>query len=111
MSGWIGFDFDGTLSRLSDGQPIPSMVERVKRFRSQGVEVRICTARINSKMTDEHRVGHTERIERWCLQHIGEVLPVTAEKDYDMALLYDDRAVAVLTDIGDCKTWLEVVEV
>jgi len=87
------------------------MVERVKRFLAQGVEVRIVTARVNSRMTFEHRHAHTGIIKQWCIQHIGAELPVQAEKDYDMVLLYDDRCVSVQTDTGEVKGWLENVEV
>lgn len=108
---WVGFDFDGTVSRLSDGLPVSSIVEKIKHFRSQGVEVRICTARISSKQTPEHIVNHTKYIQDWCKVYIGEVLPVTAEKDYEMVILYDDRAIAVKTDAGECLGWNQTVEV
>lgn len=104
MSGWIGVDFDGTLCAAS-GQPIPKMIERVKKFLAQGIEVRIVTARVNSKMTFEHKHNHCDYIMRWCLQHIGKTLPIQAEKDYDMVVLYDDRAIAVETDTGECRGW------
>lgn len=106
----MGFDFDGTVCRLTDGRPVDSIVEKIRRFRSQGVEVRICTARISSKQSQAHIFAHTKHIEEWCKTHIGEVLPITAEKDYDMVLLYDDRAVAVETDTGNCLGWNQIVE-
>jgi hypothetical protein len=53
VSGWIGVDFDGTLAEYGSwqgpghtGKPIPAMVERVKRWKEEGREVRIFTARI-----------------------------------------------------------------
>jgi hypothetical protein len=39
-------------------------------------------------------------IERWCETHLGKVLPVVYEKDYHMAVLFDDRAVAVTPNNG-----------
>ena len=111
MNEWIGFDFDGTLCRLSDSQPVPSMVERVRQLRAQGVEVRILTARIASKYGLNHIESHSKRIKEWCLEHIGEVLPVTSEKDYGMVLLYDDRAIAVETDTGNLRGWYDKVGV
>jgi len=107
---WVGVDFDGTLCRLRDGLPVSSMVNKIRYFRKKGVEVRICTARVASKYPEEHREQHRLHIERWCTEHVGEILPVTSEKDYEMVLLYDDRAVAVETDTGACKGWLGVVQ-
>ena len=109
MAEWIGFDFDGTLCRFSDQLPAPGMVERVKYFRDAGIEVRILTARIASKYPTEHREAHAKIIQDWCLKHIGEVLPVTSEKDYDMALLYDDRAIAVETDTGRLRGFHDMI--
>lgn len=87
------------------------MVERVKQFLAQGVECRIVTARVNSRMPFEHRHAHTGLIKQWCILHLGAELQVQAEKDYEMVLLYDDRAVAVQTDTGAVKGWMENVEV
>jgi hypothetical protein len=109
--GWVGVDFDGTLCRLRDGQPVPSMVERIRVLRSQNVEVRICTARVNPQYSQEHVREHENFVKRWCLEFLGEVLPVVACKDYEMVLLYDDRAVAVETDTGRCRGWLDQVEI
>lgn len=98
--GWIGVDLDGTLAEYGKwagvghiGKPIPRMLERVKRWRAGGVEVRIVTARA----TDPESVPH---IQQWCEQHVGEVLPVTNTKDYQMIELWDDRAVQVVPNTG-----------
>jgi hypothetical protein len=115
--GWIGVDFDGTLSRLkgtsidSTGEPIPEMVERVKRWLAQGKEVRIVTARVGctglvateaSGLRDDAVFADAQRklIEDWCEKHIGQRLRVTAQKDYAMLELWDDRAVQVECDTG-----------
>ena len=39
-------------------------------------------------------------IEMWCKRHLGQILPVTFEKDWDMVLLLDDRARQVERDTG-----------
>jgi hypothetical protein len=51
--GWIGVDLDGTMAYYDGwkgadhiGEPIPAMVERVKRWLAEGREVRIFTARV-----------------------------------------------------------------
>lgn len=52
MKGWIGVDFDGTLSEYNGwvsadhcGAPIAPMVERVKRWLAEGRQIRVFTAR------------------------------------------------------------------
>lgn len=95
-------DLDGTLARYEGwkggshiGDPIPTMLERVKHWRSQGQEVRIFTARVYDK-----DVRVLRPIQEWCLKHIGEVLPVTNCKDFGMIELWDDRAVQVVVNTG-----------
>lgn len=97
---WIGVDLDGTLAWHGEwkgpthiGAPIPPMVERVKAWRKEGMEVRIFTARADMPEA-------LPAIRAWCLQHIGEELPITNVKDYKMAQLWDDRAVGVVTNLG-----------
>ncbi len=117
MSGWIGVDFDGTLATYGTwlgpehmGEPIGPMVERVKRWLAEGREVRIFTARVGAcgrtngdGNSDDEAFANQQRaqIERWCLQHIGQVLPVTATKDFGMLELWDDRAVQVRPNTGE----------
>jgi hypothetical protein len=38
--------------------------------------------------------------EAWCKRHLGQILPVTHEKDWDMVMLLDDRARQVERDTG-----------
>lgn len=52
-TGWIGVDLDGTLAKYGErqwpdhiGEPIAPMVERIKQWLKQGVEVKIFTARV-----------------------------------------------------------------
>lgn len=113
--GWIGVDFDGTLAHYDGwqgtklGEPIPAMVARVKGWVADGYEVRIVTARVSSR-NEKKRLengedmweadAHRAAIEEWCAQHIGVRLPVTAEKDFEMIELWDDRAVQVEKNTG-----------
>lgn len=102
-NGWIGVDLDGTLAMYPGtydkfhgiGEPIPLMVNRVQRWLSQGIEVRILTARAASK---DPMV--TQEVQDWCLEHIGQALPVTCQKDFSMIELWDDRAVQVIPNKG-----------
>ena len=100
MSGWIGVDLDGTLAEYggwkgpdSIGKPIPAMLARVKQWLADGREVRIFTARAELK----HQI---QFVERWCAEHVGQVLPVTNVKDFAMIELWDDRAVQVEINTG-----------
>lgn len=105
--GWIGVDLDGTLAEyygwvgLADiGAPIPAMVARVRGWIEEGIEVRIFTARVGNPITATQKQIITHRIERWCLEHIGKPLRVTAEKDLKMYELWDDRCVCVERNTG-----------
>lgn len=110
-SSWIGCDLDGTLAHYDGwrgedhiGAPIPAMVERVKAWRADGIQVRILTARVCVVRGTRANKAHAARargfIEAWCLEHLGEKLPVTAQKDFQMMELFDDRARQVETNTG-----------
>ncbi len=114
-SSWIGVDLDGTLAVYkvwdgSIGEPIPAMVNRVKKWLLDGVEVKIFTARVGfggryseeSKRSDDEKFAmeQKELIETWCEKHIGAKLPITATKDFRMIELWDDRSVQVEMNTG-----------
>lgn len=103
-AGWIGVDLDGTLAEYDGwrgvhhiGAPIPAMVERVKRWLSEGREVKIVTARVSHPA--DFRAAQLA-IQIWLVEHVGEVLEVTCRKDFGMDELWDDRAVAVEPNSG-----------
>ncbi len=105
MTGWIGVDLDGTLAFYDHwrgpehiGAPIMPMVRRIKAWRAAGTEVRIFTARVGGSIADA--AAARPHIQAYCLEHIGEVLPITATKDYGMFELWDDRAVQVECNTG-----------
>jgi phosphoribosylamine--glycine ligase len=98
---WIGVDLDGTLAEYSEwsneiGEPVPKMVQRVKRWISEGKEVRVLTARGS---VDGHgeaaKYVQLMKIYEWIEAFIGTPLEVTAKKDPKMVRLYDDRVVKV----------------
>jgi hypothetical protein len=100
-AGWVGFDLDGTLAVYDGwkgvghiGKPIPAVVAFLKNLRAHGVEVRIFTARCQ-----EGRAAVLV-IEQWCLHHLGEILPVTDRKDFNMAFAVDDRVFTVEANTG-----------
>lgn len=105
--GWIGVDLDGTLAFYAHddwqgpthiGEPIPSMVERIKNWLAEGYEVRVFTARVAS--TSDKRKAAQKAIGDWTEKHLGVRLKATAEKDYSMIELWDDRCVQVIENTG-----------
>lgn len=101
---WRGVDLDGTLAHYEEfegptviGKPVPKMVRRIKRWLSNGENVKILTARVSG----ENAAAARKAVERWCEKHIGQALPVTCKKDHNMTELWDDRAVQVVPNSGD----------
>jgi len=101
--GWIGVDLDGTLAQYHRwhgiehvGAPVPAMVTRVRRWLAEGQEVRIMTARVSG----DDRAAAVPPIQAWCLEHLGQALPVTCRKDFGMLELWDDRCVQIEPNTG-----------
>lgn len=124
-NGWIGVDLDGTVAHYGGwkhhthiGDPVPFMLARVMQWLKEGTEVRIFTARaypLNicidkydfkypiAFLRDAEYIQAIESvraIQDWCIEHVGESLPVTNVKDYAMIQLWDDRAVGVELNTG-----------
>lgn len=66
-----------------------------KEWISEGRDVRIFTARA-SKLTPEAEIA----IRIWCKTFLGVELPITHCKDFEMEILYDDRAIGVVPNKG-----------
>jgi hypothetical protein len=104
--GWTGVDLDATLAMYDGwkgeehiGEPIPAMVDKVKALLDQGKKVKIMTARVcpdGNKDIEAIR----KLIQDWCKEHIGQVLPITHEKDHQMEELWDDRVRQVIKNTG-----------
>jgi hypothetical protein len=102
-------DLDGTLavedpwmSPFIIGKPIPDMIKKVKRWIANGDCCIIFTARITPSVKygiPEDNSEVIKAIERWCLEHLGTVLPVTNIKGH-FDTLYDDRASRVIKNSG-----------
>jgi hypothetical protein len=126
---WIGVDMDGTLAKYPAGRglpwnafgpPIPAMVDRIKYWLSRDKEVRIVTARVFPYVfgnpSFSHAISHRhqclvtgltftcremiEAIGDYTELHVGQRLPSTCAKDYQMIELWDDRAVQVVPNTG-----------
>jgi len=113
-SGWIAVDLDGTLAHYEGwvsiehiGEPIPAMVERVKKWLKRGETVKIFTARMHGHGQPIFLPGGgaiaadvVTPIETWCEKHLGQRLPITNIKDFGMVELWDDRCVQVVPNTG-----------
>jgi hypothetical protein len=109
-TGWIGVDLDGTLAHYDGwkgidhiGEPVPAMVERVKRWLAEGKDVRIFTARVcvNSERGATEAEAARAYISSWSFRVFDVILPVTNIKDFGMVQLWDDRCVQVEPNTGE----------
>jgi len=105
--GWIGVDLDGTLAQYDGwkgiehiGEPVPLMLDRVKHWLAEGIDVRIFTARVGPASDGRSPTETIRVVEEWCRKHIGQLLPITCIKDMGMVELWDDRAVQVGLNTG-----------
>ena len=99
---YIAVDLDGTLAKMEGwngpyeiGEPIPAMVNRVKKWLTKGYSVKIFTARASDG--DPKTIS---AIKNWCTKHIGKELEVTCTKDMNMVALFDDKAIRVEKNTG-----------
>ena len=106
-AGWIGVDLDGTLAKYEGwhgvediGEPVPAMLLRVRRWLVKGERVKVFTARVGPQKDINDAIRAREAIERWCVEHLGQALEITATKDFAMRELWDDRAVQVEANTG-----------
>jgi len=100
--GWIGVDLDGTLAHYEFGlhpeigEPIEPMLNRVLDWLEAGEEVRIMTARAAG---GEEEIA---RVHAWLEDVAGlPKLQVTCQKDPQMDVLWDDRAIQVKANTGE----------
>ena len=101
---WTGVDLDGTLvfhepgdSIAEIGEPIPAMMERVRRMIDNGERVKIFTARACDP-------GQAALIRKWLKRQGLPDLEITNVKDYNMIRLFDDRAIQVEANTGRLVT-------
>lgn len=104
--GWIGVDLDGTLAFYDKwrghthiGDPVPTMLARVKEWLSNGQRVKIFTARVSGDKKEAQEVR--EAVAVWLAKNGVQPLEVTCIKDYAMLTLWDDRAVHVIPNTGE----------
>ncbi len=105
---FVGVDFDRTLSKKEGvfrspdfiGEPIPAMVEMVKLFLKKGIEVKIFTARVSKEWPEDRIKIAEEAINKFCVEHFGRELEITADKSPYMGLIIDDKAVSIRRNYG-----------
>ena len=109
----IAVDCDGTIAQWEPndpnyepgkiGEPITAMVERVKQWLDEGVEVVIFTARVHPDSGDDAEVAR-KAIQAWTLEVFGRELEVTCMKHKSIDQFWDDRAVTVELNTGRILT-------
>lgn len=111
-NGWIGVDLDGTLAHYDEwrgidkiGDPVQSMLNRVKKWISEGRTVKIFTARVSGeyvKSSEDQKDAYEadNYIQIWLKKHGLPRLETTSLKDFGMETLYDDRCVQVEKNTG-----------
>jgi 5-formyltetrahydrofolate cyclo-ligase len=102
--GTIAVDLDASLAHYDGfkghdhiGEPIKPMVDRVKKWISDGTKVVIFTARA-------HDPKAIPPIRAWLKEHIGQVLPVTNIKRPEFRVIYDDKAITLERNTGRILT-------
>lgn len=119
MTPWKGVDLDETLAEYHGykgpkhiGKPIPKMVRRILGWKKKGIIVKIMTARVNPSNPDSET--SRKAIQQWLQKYIQPLLkqikddpsfyeiPITHEKDCAMDELWDDKAVQVEPNTGEC---------
>jgi hypothetical protein len=96
---WIGVDLDGTLAVHEGwmsggiGPANKPMLARVKEWIDAGREVRIFTARACDP-------AQIQAVKAWLHENGLGDLAVTNIKDFDMAELWDDKAIRVKRNTG-----------
>lgn len=109
----IAVDFDGTLAQYEGykgvgvyGEPVLSMLERVRRWVAEGREVVIFTARVAPRIEDDGRQDWSDSkaerylIQQWLIKHKLPRLEVTCIKHKRIKEFWDDRAVSIETNTG-----------
>jgi len=109
---WVGFDFDGTLVEFpAPGEPhgrdIPTMVNLLRLFLDNGIQVKIFSARARNPVSKSI-------VQFWLDSRGLQNVPITDTKDFFMAALFDDlaitsRAGTLLTPIPIVNTILSTI--
>jgi hypothetical protein len=83
------------------GDPIPNVVNRMKKYLREGKIVKIFTARVGPPTTDSEVTQFIYALDTWCNKVFGHTLPVTCTKDRFVQEIWDDRAIQVVPNTGE----------
>lgn len=108
----IAVDFDGTLASDEKGfvgisvcgEPIPAMVERVKRWHAAGHEIYIFSARFSNEHNDAIHAKYF--VGEWCKKHLGFLPKMSGVKLGCFDVIVDDRAYHVTKNKGEIKEYI-----
>jgi len=103
---WIGVDLDGTLSHFDIeyreifyiGPIIKPMRDRILNWISEGITVKIFTARVSYPMHNPKLI--TDHIQNWLETNGLPRLEITNVKDLDCFEIWDDIAKTVILNTG-----------
>lgn len=86
------------------GDPIPEMLDKVKKALAEGSEVFIFTARItpfdNSFKEYLDATKQVVLIAQWCQHYLGQLLPITNQKLRVFTQMWDDKGKEVIPNTG-----------
>lgn len=108
MIGWYGVDLDGTAAEYGGwqgmqhiGAPVEKIMARIRQLLAEGKTVKIMTARVGQGVDAIERQLTRVAIQEYFLKHVGQRLQATAEKDFAMIELWDDRVKQVIPNTGE----------
>lgn len=80
------------------GKPINKMVRRVRRWLSEGMEVRIMSGSVG--LGGDKAASAQKAIREWCREHFGRELKVTATITPRCIGIFNDKAHEVIRNTG-----------
>lgn len=93
LDGTLAYNYDGEFDPYKIGDPVPPMINRVRSWIDNGVEVRIFTARAQNH-------GNIKPIRDWLRNHGLPDLLITNKKTMDIDVIWDDKARQVIPNTG-----------
>jgi hypothetical protein len=103
LNGTLCFHEKGTPVFNADGEfiigkPINRMVRRIRRMLSEGLKVKIMSGSVG--LGGEKAAVAETAIRKWCKEHLGRELEVSATITPRCLGLFNDKAIAVIRNTG-----------
>jgi len=103
-----GVDLDKTLAQDDGliapdviGEPVPLMVERVRRWLAKGDRVDMFTARVHPSHGPEEVEIASRAIKEWFVGLFGVEPIVTCQKDPAWEDIWDDKTIQIIPNTGE----------